>query len=383
MEENKNNRILFVTNFCPHHRIETFEIMSQKLNVEFIFFSEGKEKYWQSEHGVKKGNFRNRYLSGFYIGNTRITPFLPILLLFKKYDTIIKCINGKFALPITFLIAKIRKKPFILWTGVWMRIDTNLHKIIFPFTKFIYKYSSAIVVYGNHVKNYLISEGIESNKIIIAHHAVNNSDFNMELSEEVKSEFRKKLKIEENKKIILFLGRLEIEKGLNFLIDAFYELKREDTVLLIAGTGSEIENLKKKVSNYQIDERVIFAGYISNKEAVNYYAIAYVYVLPSITTKTVKETWGLVINEAFNQKLPVIVSESVGAAAGNFVEDGVNGFIVPERNSIALKEALAKLLNNAELRNQMGNNALEKVSKWDNHYMVQGFINAVNFVKIK
>ncbi len=381
MEENKNKRILFVTNFCPHYRIETFEIMSQKLNVEFIFFSEGKEKYWQSEHGVKKGNFKYRYLSGFYIGNTRITPFLPIILLFKKYDIIIKCINGKFALPITFLIAKIRKKPFILWTGVWMRIDTSLHKIIFPFTKFIYKHSSAIVVYGNHVKNYLISEGIESNKIFIAHHAVNNSDFNMEVSEEAKIAFREKLKIEKNKKIVLFLGRIEIEKGLNYLIDAFYELKREDTVLLIAGKGSEIKNLKKKVNEYQIEKNIIFTGYVNNRDAINYYSIAYVYVLPSITTKTFKEPWGLVVNEAFNQKLPVIVSSSVGAAAGNFVEDGVNGFIVPEKDYVAIKEAISKLLDDKELRNQMGDNAFEKVTKWDNNLMVQGFIKAVDFVK--
>lgn len=381
MEENNSPQIFFITNFCPHYRLETFEIISQKLNVEFIFFSEGKEKYWQTEHGIKKGNFRNRYLNGFYIGDTRITPILPLILLFKKYDIIIKCINGKFALPITFLIAKVRKKPFILWTGIWMRIDTNLHKIIFPLTKFIYKHSSAIVVYGNHIKNYLIEEGIDPGKIFVAHHAVKNSDFNKNVPEEKKNELREKLKIEKNNKIVLYLGRIEKEKGLNYLIDAFYYLKRFDVILVIAGTGSELKNLKKKVVEYQIEKNIVFTGYVNNMDAINYYSIAYVYLLPSITTKTFKEPWGLVVNEAFNQKLPVIVSESVGAAAGNLIEDSVNGFVVPEKNYLALKEALTKLLNNEELRDQMGDNAFKKISKWDNNYMVQGFIDAVDFVK--
>ena len=130
-------------------------------------------------------------------------------------------------------------------------------------------------------------------------------------------------------------------------------------------------------------KNIIFTGYVNNCDAIYYYSIAYVYVLPSITSKTFKEPWGLVVNEAFNQKLPVIVSSSVGAAEGNFVEDGVNGFIVPEKNYVAIKEVLSKLLDDKELRDQMGDNAFEKVTNWDNNYMVQGFINAVDFVKTK
>ncbi|MBK8935141.1 MAG: glycosyltransferase [Chloroflexi bacterium] len=52
----------------------------------------------------------------------------------------------------------------------------------------------------------------------------------------------------------------------------------------------------------------------------------------------------MVINEAFNQGIPVITTEAVGAAAGGLVQDGVNGFIVPERDPIALAKQMTKLL---------------------------------------
>ena len=51
------------------------------------------------------------------------------------------------------------------------------------------------------------------------------------------------------------------------------------------------------------------------------------------------------INEAFNQGLPVIASTAVGAAVGGLVEDGINGYIFPERDSNALANSLTKLLS--------------------------------------
>ena len=141
-------KIAFVTNICAHYRIRTFEILSKKLPIEFFFFSAGKEWYWQQQHGIYSGKFNYQYLSGFSIGQTRISLGLPWKLLFNPYEVYIKCINGKFALPVTFIIARLKGKPFILWTGIWMRLQTFTHKLIFPLTKYIYQHSDAIVVYG-------------------------------------------------------------------------------------------------------------------------------------------------------------------------------------------------------------------------------------------
>ncbi len=116
------------------------------------------------------------------------------------------------------------------------------------------------------------------------------------------------------------------------------------------------------------------------EESIPYYALADVFVLPSITLPQGKEPWGLVVNEAFDQGVPVIVTEAVGAAAGGLVQDGVNGFIVPERDLNALAEAITNILKNPQLRNQMSKNARDKISSWDNESMVLGFRKAVEYV---
>ena len=70
------------------------------------------------------------------------------------------------------------------------------------------------------------------------------------------------------------------------------------------------------------------------------YAAADVLVVPSIATRTFREPWGLVVNEAMNQGLPVIASDAVGAVAGGLVRDGRNGLVVRAGDSGALAHAM-------------------------------------------
>jgi glycosyltransferase involved in cell wall biosynthesis len=95
---------------------------------------------------------------------------------------------------------------------------------------------------------------------------------------------------------------------------------------------------------------------------------------------TGKEPWGLVVNEAMNQGVPVVATEAVGAAAGGLVQDGVNGFVVPERDSRALAEAIRCILNDDELRTKMSRNARRIIAGWDNEGMVRGFRDAIAYV---
>ena len=107
--------------------------------------------------------------------------------------------------------------------------------------------------------------------------------------------------------------------------------------------------------------------------------LADLFVLPSVTMPTGKEPWGLVVNEAMNQGLPVIATEAVGAAAGGLVQPGVNGFIVPERDSEALAQAMRRILGDENLRRQMSHNARQIVTGWDNQRMVKGFEEAIDY----
>lgn len=377
-------KLAFVTNICPHYRVKTFELFASKEDIDFYFFSAGDEWYWQTEQGVNTGNFSYQYISGVKIGKSRINPELAWLLWKNDYDAYIKCINGRFTLPLTYLIARVRRKPFILWTGIWMRLTTMGHKLLFPFTRYIYLHADAIVVYGEHVKRYLISEGVHAKRIFVAGHAVDNQQYNHQISEHEKTLLHAEMNIDKSKRIIIFLGRLEEIKGIEYLISAFSKINRiEDTVLIIGGTGSLEHHLKQKAEELKISENIRFPGYISKEKVIQYFSISTVLALPSITLPTGKETWGLVINEAFNQGLPVITTTAVGAAAGGLVEDGINGFIIPEKDVDALVISLNKVLCDEKLRSYLSSNARKKIKDWDNNHMINGFLDALNYVVSK
>ncbi len=261
-----------------------------------------------------------------------------------------------------------------------MRLATSTHRFLFPFTRYIYRHSDAIVTYGDHVKRYLVSEGISAEKIFNTTHAVDNEAYQQVVPLQELLKIKKENNIDPDAKIVLFLGRLEEIKGIEYLLRAFSKLSHPKTILVIAGDGSILESLKNLSKNENIQDRVRFVGYINTENSLPYYAMADVFVLPSVTVPSGKETWGLVVNEAFNQGVPVVATDAVGAAAGGLVEDGVNGFIVPERDPEALAGALRKILDNPDLRAEMSRNARQKIDAWDNEHMVLGFRQAIDYV---
>jgi hypothetical protein len=149
-------KVAFVTNFCPHYRVKTFEQFGQQHEVDYYFYSAGDEWYWQQQQGTRTGNFHYTYLPGFQVGGVRVTPTLPWQLGRPDYDVYVKCINGRFALPLTYLVARLKRKPFILWTGIWTRLQTPVHRLLFPLTRYIYRHADAVVVYGRHVQQFLV-----------------------------------------------------------------------------------------------------------------------------------------------------------------------------------------------------------------------------------
>jgi len=78
--------------------------------------------------------------------------------------------------------------------------------------------------------------------------------------------------------------------------------------------------------------------------------------------------------------VPVIATDAVGASAGGLVQDGVNGFVVPERDSVALAQALRRILDDPDLRERFSQNARQIIATWDNERMVLGFREAVEYV---
>lgn len=373
-------KVAFTTYICPHYRVRTFETLAAYYDVDYLFFSEGAEWFWSKQHGVRSGAFNHEYLPGFRIGRFRIAPTLPFRLWDRQVRVYIKCINGRFALPVTYLVARLRRKPFILWTGVWMRLGTPFHRLFFPVTRYFYRHADAIVTYGEHVSRYLVSEGVSPERIFVAAHAVDNASYNRHISEEDKATLRRELGIAADQKVLLFVGRLEEGKGLTYLLEAFAGLRRDDVVLVFVGSGSKRSQIEELALEYGVADRVRFAGYVEPENTIYYFSIAWALALPSCTTALLRETWGLVVNEAFNQGVPVIATDVVGAVAGGLVQDGVNGLVVPQRDSAALGRAVGRLLDDPALHDSLSQQARQIIEGWDNEKMVSGFRQAIEHV---
>lgn len=138
-------------------------------------------------------------------------------------------------------------------------------------------------------------------------------------------------KYEKRKKVkrFIYVGRLAEVKNLHLLINTFNELP--EFTLDIVGFGPlEIELKQLAKSN------IIFHGAVDNKMLPTYYKTADVFILPSVS-----EPWGIVVEEALNNGLPVIVSDKVGCAEELINE--TNGLIFKSNDMISLKEAIIRI----------------------------------------
>jgi glycosyltransferase involved in cell wall biosynthesis len=233
------------------------------------------------------------------------------------------------------------------------------------------------VAYGEHVRRFLVAEGVEAERIFVAPHATDSEVYGRAVPGGEVEGLRRHLDLP-GRPVVLYLGRLERAKGVHLLLEAFLGAAAiADAVLLFVGGGSQRRALMERATEAGARDRVRFAPVIPREQAPAYHAMASVLVLPSITTPGFKEPWGLVVNEAFHQGTPTITSDAVGAAAGGLVEDQVTGLVVPEGNTVALRRALEQVLLDPELRRRLGRAARDRVAEWSNERMVQGFVDAV------
>jgi glycosyltransferase involved in cell wall biosynthesis len=130
----------------------------------------------------------------------------------------------------------------------------------------------------------------------------------------------------------LFVGRLIPVKNIFFLIQTFNRLKRK---LKIVGTGV-LEPVLKNIAG----SNITFMGGIPNNQMHLMYKDCDVLILPSIS-----EPWGLVVEEAIHNGLPVIISDKVGCGI-DLVTVSKTGFVFEHNNSLSLKSAIMEIERN-------------------------------------
>ena len=167
-----------------------------------------------------------------------------------------------------------------------------------------------------------------------------------------------------NQKVLLFVGRLAEKKGVCYAIEAMRNV--ENAMLVIAGDGPLREELQRQADKVmrETGKKIVFLGAKTHEELKKIYASADLFVMPSITAKDGdKEGFGLVILEAFASGLPIVASRSGGIT--DIVKDGVNGFLVEEKDVSGMAEQIDRLLKDEEIYNKMQIEAKKSAQQYD------------------
>ena len=213
--------------------------------------------------------------------------------------------------------------------------------------------ASEVIVNSNYMKNELQRLfGLPFEKINVVPNGVN---LNLYSGIERDYEFRRQYAAD-NEKIILFVGRLVYEKGIQYLIAAMPKIleKYHDSKLVIAGKGGMIDELKAQVNAMGISNKVYFTGYLNSKQVVKMYKCADVAVFPSTY-----EPFGIVALEGMLSGTPVVVSDVGGL--NEIVQHGENGMKSYAGNPNSLADSIISLLYDPALCMKVAKNAKAKV----------------------
>ena len=357
-------RVALVSNLCPHYRRPLYELLAKRVTLDCFFFAE-REPYWNPLlPAIETGDFSRVPLRRITILGEPLLPGLLRRLTRTRYDVVIVGLVGRLTVPYVYAVARIRGLPFVLWTGVWEHPRTPFHRLTKPLVLHLYRRADAIVVYGDHVRRVLNDvRGVEDAKIFTAAQAVDGTRFAVPSDPAGSRE-------------LLFVGRFEEQKGLRDLVAAFSEVEDDSLRLVFVGNGPLEAELREHA---QRDRRIQVIGHVPQERIPERLAAARCLVLPSITTVDIKETWGLVVNEAMHAGLPVVASDAVGAAAAGLVEDGVTGFVVPERDPDRLAAALRAIAVDDALVGRMGQAGRERVKAYTFEAMADAFEEAVQY----
>jgi|SRR3989344_1590898 len=213
----------------------------------------------------------------------------------------------------------------------------------------LYKNMTFITV-SKSTKKGLLKFGIKENNIVIVQNGV----------QKVVNKFEK----EENP-VIIYLGRLAKDKGVEDAIEAFSYLAKRAAKIKFWVVGKEEKKdykkyLQKKAKDLKIEQKMIFFDYISDEKKFELLKKAWMIINPSI-----KEGWGLTVIEGASQGTPTVAYKTVGLS--DSIIDGKTGLLVSLRKPEGLADKILFLLKHRTLYHRISQNAVEwsKSFSWD------------------
>ena len=373
MRQRKLKKILYLTGYPAPYRVAYFDVLGESADVTVLFADRKEDQAHRSQSWFVqgKGNFRAVQLEKRVAAARGGCLCLDVLKwLNRKWDVIVLCGYSSPTVMLAMAYLKVRGIRF------WMEVDGGLirsdSRAKYLFKKTLVSAASGWLSTGKATTNYLVHYGAKQEKVCeYPFSSLHEADMpENSLTAEQKQLLRQELGLAGGK-MILSIGQFIHRKGYDVLLRAAEKLAADVQIYIVGGTPTEEYLQICRERNLQ---NVHFVGFMKKEQLLKYYQAADLFVLP-----TREDIWGLVINEAMAYSLPVITTDRCVAGL-DLVENGVNGYIVPVEDDVALAEKINTLFTQDYLA--MGQVSREKIRNYTIEQMAKSHLEVFENVTL-
>jgi len=226
-----------------------------------------------------------------------------------------------------------------------------------------YQGTRKIITVDQRLKNYVKEvSGVEATAI---RNFINIHSFMPD--KEKKNVLREQYHLSKDEHIVFVPRRLIKKNGVTYpalALPAVLE-RYPNTRLIYAGNGNQLEEIKKIVQEYGMDEKVTLLGDVPHEKVKDYFALADIVIVPSVHSAGVEEATSISALEAMGSGTPLIAC-AVGGLK-EIVDPGNDGLLIEEKNVVQMSEAIIELLDHPEKGVKMAKRAREKIEKEYSH----------------
>ncbi|MBV8050941.1 MAG: glycosyltransferase family 4 protein [Acidobacteriaceae bacterium] len=371
-------RVVLITEIIAPYRVPVFNALARQpgidLHVIFLAETDPTQRQWL----VPKADIQFAYeilpswRRRIYGRNILLNWGMGEILQHISADVIVCGGYNYFASWEALRWARRNDKPFLLWVESTAQ-DSRSGSVLVENLKLKFiRQCDGFVVPGKSSFEYLRSYDLAEDRVFPAPNAVDNTFFSQAawVARQTASVHREAFQLPG--RYFLFVGRLEPEKGIFDLLDAYLALPgqvQRDLGLVFVGDGSARSHLKRQVEAANSD-LIRIIGFLQREQLAILYGLADIFVFPTHT-----DPWGLVVNEAMACGLPVICSKAAGCAAD--LVDDANGRLVGTADVAQLLAALNELASNPKMRLSMSQQSLRKIQQYSPEACAAGIANAV------
>jgi glycosyltransferase involved in cell wall biosynthesis len=354
-------RVLLLQHAIYPYRRPLFDELAKTLDLTVVFCVRSKAfRRWDTSRALVDPQFKPLVLPHIRVGPVVLTRGLLRLLRQDRFDVIVIGVIDFITLPqvcLLLLWSWLQRIPLVTCeeffpTRWYMESRPTIARVAVAMRRFVYRRSSAFATWNPKARDFLVSCGIEESRIFFGPHFYPPTEGTPGPSASGSAPTFVT--------IAYFLPR----KGLLTLVRVFKRIEG-DVLLMIAGSGEQEDELRAAGAD---DPRIQFVGHLDAGPKRSLLASAYAFVLP-----TLWDPWGLVVNEALYEGVPVVVTDAAGVSPCL----AKAGLVVPAGDEQALYDALRLLLEDRLLRDSMAETARSIVAQWTVGAQAQPLLDAI------